>query len=139
MACVVWPGIAFPLGVGAQGNGDMGPSRTRGIEADVGFQTLGNTSVIGLQWGDEGKGKIVDLLTEHFDVVVRYAGGANAGHTVIVGDERFALHLLPSGILRSDVLNIVGPGVALDPEIICEEIEGLCGPGRGDWRQPSGL
>jgi len=90
---------------------------------------LGNTSVIGLQWGDEGKGKIVDLLTEHFDIVVRYSGGANAGHTVIVGSERFALHLLPSGILRPGVRNVVGSGVALDPEIICEEIDGLRGRG----------
>ncbi|MCZ6816987.1 MAG: adenylosuccinate synthase [Planctomycetota bacterium] len=89
------------------------------------FNALGNTSVVGLQWGDEGKGKIVDLLTEHFDVVVRYAGGANAGHTVIVGDQRFALHLVPSGILRPDVLSLIGPGVALDLETIMTEIAGL--------------
>jgi adenylosuccinate synthase len=89
------------------------------------FRTLGNTSVVGLQWGDEGKGKIVDLLTEHFDVVVRYAGGANAGHTVRLGGEKFALHLVPSGILRPGVLNVVGPGVVLDLEIICGEIEAL--------------
>lgn len=89
------------------------------------FQKLVNTSVIGLQWGDEGKGKIVDLLTEHFDVVVRYAGGANAGHTVRIGAEKFALHLIPSGILRPAVLNIIAPGVALDLEIVIGEIEGL--------------
>ncbi|MBK8270134.1 MAG: adenylosuccinate synthase [Planctomycetes bacterium] len=89
------------------------------------FHQLGNTSVIGLQWGDEGKGKIVDLLTEHFDVVVRYAGGANAGHTVRIGHEKFALHLIPSGILRRKVRNIIGPGVALDLEIINTEIDGL--------------
>ncbi|MBX3395331.1 MAG: adenylosuccinate synthase [Phycisphaerae bacterium] len=89
------------------------------------FQQLGNTSVIGLQWGDEGKGKIVDLLTEHFDLVVRYAGGANAGHTVRIGAEKFALHLIPSGILRPGVLNIIAPGVALDLEIVIGEIEGL--------------
>jgi adenylosuccinate synthase len=89
------------------------------------FHSLGNTSVVGLQWGDEGKGKIVDLLTEYFDVVVRYAGGANAGHTVRVGSEKFALHLIPSGILRPKVLGIVGPGVVLDLEIICDEIERL--------------
>ncbi len=92
---------------------------------DMHFQSMGNTSVIGLQWGDEGKGKIVDLLTEHFDVVVRYAGGANAGHTVRIGDEKFALHLIPSGILRPNVLNIIGPGVALDLEITIREIDGL--------------
>jgi len=89
------------------------------------FRALGSTGVVGLQWGDEGKGKIVDLLTEHFDVVVRYAGGANAGHTVQIGDRKFALHLVPSGILRSGVLCIIGPGVALDPETIIREIDGL--------------
>lgn len=89
------------------------------------FSALGNTSVVGLQWGDEGKGKIVDLLTKHFDVVVRYAGGANAGHTVRVGSEKFALHLMPSGILRPGVLNIIGPGVALDMEVLLTEIDGL--------------
>lgn len=89
------------------------------------FDSLGNTSVVGLQWGDEGKGKIVDLLTESFDLVVRYAGGANAGHTVRVGEEKFALHLMPSGILRPGVLNIIGPGVALDLDILSTEIDGL--------------
>jgi adenylosuccinate synthase len=89
------------------------------------FAALGNTGVVGLQWGDEGKGKIVDLLTEHFDVVVRYAGGANAGHTIQIGDQKFALHLVPSGILRPDVLCVIGPGVVLDPETITEEIGGL--------------
>lgn len=89
------------------------------------FANLGNTGVIGLQWGDEGKGKIVDLLTSHFDVVVRYAGGANAGHTVRIGDEKFALHLIPSGILRPNVICIIGPGVALDLQMLVHEIEGL--------------
>jgi adenylosuccinate synthase len=89
------------------------------------FATLGNTSVCGLQWGDEGKGKIVDLLTEHFDLVVRYAGGANAGHTVRIGDQKFALHLVPSGILRPAVRSIVGPGVVVDLETIAGEIDAL--------------
>ncbi|HKQ46509.1 MAG TPA: adenylosuccinate synthase [Phycisphaerae bacterium] len=89
------------------------------------FQSLGNTVVVGLQWGDEGKGKIVDLLTEHFDVVVRFAGGANAGHTVRIGDEIFALHLIPSGILRPEVINLIGPGVALDLEALLAEIDAL--------------
>lgn len=89
------------------------------------FQSLGNTVVVGLQWGDEGKGKIVDLLTEHFDVVVRFAGGANAGHTVRIGDETFALHLIPSGILRPGVVNLIGPGVALDLEALLVEIDAL--------------
>jgi len=89
------------------------------------FKSLGNTSVAGLQWGDEGKGKIVDLLTEHFDVVVRYAGGANAGHTVRIGDQKFALHLVPSGILRPGVVSVVGPGVVVDLETICGEMRAL--------------
>jgi adenylosuccinate synthase len=89
------------------------------------FNALGNTGVVGLQWGDEGKGKIVDLLTEHFDVVVRYAGGANAGHSVQIGSEKFALHLVPSGILRPEVLSVIGPGVVLDPETIVAEIDAL--------------
>ncbi len=89
------------------------------------FSQLGHTAVIGLQWGDEGKGKIVDLLTEHFDVVVRYAGGANAGHTVKIGKESYALHLLPSGILRKKSLNLIGPGVVVDLEILVAEIDGL--------------
>ncbi|MCB9854006.1 MAG: adenylosuccinate synthase [Phycisphaerales bacterium] len=86
---------------------------------------MGHTAVIGLQWGDEGKGKIVDLLTQHFDVVVRYAGGANAGHTVKIGDESYALHLLPSGILRKSARNLVAPGVVVDLEILSGEIDGL--------------
>lgn len=89
------------------------------------FSQLGHTAVIGLQWGDEGKGKIVDLLTGHFDVVVRYAGGANAGHTVRIGSESYALHLLPSGILRQSTLNLVAPGVVVDLEILVGEIDGL--------------
>ena len=72
------------------------------------------TVVLGLQWGDEGKGKIVDLLTGDADVVVRYQGGANAGHTVVVGDEKYKLHHIPSGILYPDVKNVVTPGVVIN-------------------------
>ena len=86
---------------------------------------MANTCVIGLQWGDEGKGKIVDALAAKHDLVVRYCGGANAGHSVTVGEERFALHLIPSGILFEQVLCVVGNGVALDMEKILEEIDGL--------------
>jgi len=84
-----------------------------------------NLTVIGLQWGDEGKGKIVDALAAKSDYVARYCGGANAGHTVTVGSERFALHLIPSGILHEHVVNVVGNGVAFDPEVAIGEIEGL--------------
>jgi adenylosuccinate synthase len=83
------------------------------------------TSVVGLQWGDEGKGKIVDLLAAEHDAVVRYNGGANAGHSILVGDERYALHLIPSGILYPGKAAIIGNGVVVDPEKLVEEIEGL--------------
>ena len=83
------------------------------------------TSVIGLQWGDEAKGKIVDLLTPDFDMVVRYQGGANAGHTVVVGNDVYKLHHIPSGILSPDVMNIIGPGVVLNPPTVLEEIDSL--------------
>jgi adenylosuccinate synthase len=83
------------------------------------------TCVIGLQWGDEAKGKLVDILTEKHDIVVRYAGGANAGHTVVSGGETWKLSLIPSGILRSGVACVVTGGVVLDPAAAIREIEGL--------------
>src|SRR5215470_14382464 len=89
------------------------------------FAGLDNTCVVGLQWGDEGKGKVVDVLTEHFDVVIRYGGGANAGHTVRLGEQTFALHLVPSGILRPGVTCVIAPGVVVDPEVLLAEIDGL--------------
>lgn len=88
-----------------------------------------HTAVVGLQWGDEGKGKVVDILTAEHDVIVRYNGGANAGHTVVVGDQRYALHLIPSGILSRDKLCVIGNGVVVDPEKLLEEIELLRGRG----------
>ena len=84
-----------------------------------------NVTVIGLQWGDEGKGKVVDSLASACDYVVRYCGGANAGHTVTVGKERFALHLIPCGILHANTINVVGNGVAFDPVVAMEEITAL--------------
>ena len=84
-----------------------------------------HTAIVGLQWGDEGKGKIVDVLTAGHDVIVRYNGGANAGHTVVVGSERYALHLIPSGILYPDKTCVIGNGVVVDPEKLLEEAEGL--------------
>lgn len=80
--------------------------------------------VIGTQWGDEGKGKIVDLLTEGADLVVRYQGGHNAGHTVVIGSEAIVLHLVPTGILRGKI-SVIGNGVVVDPAALIEEIEGL--------------
>lgn len=81
--------------------------------------------VVGLQWGDEGKGKVVDILAERSEVVVRYGGGANAGHTVVIGDSRFALHLLPSGAIRQGVLCVIANAVVVDPSVLINEIDGL--------------
>ena len=82
-------------------------------------------SVFGAQWGDEGKGKMIDLLARDVDFVVRYQGGANAGHTVYVNGEKYVLHLIPSGILHEGRVNVVGNGVAIDPVKLLEEIDGL--------------
>ena len=87
------------------------------------------TCVIGLQWGDEAKGKLVDILTRHHDIVVRYQGGSNAGHTVVVGGEKYKLSLIPSGILASGVQCVVTGGVVLNPKSILEEIDGLVSRG----------
>jgi adenylosuccinate synthase len=83
------------------------------------------SSVIGLQWGDEAKGKLVDLLAPKHDIVVRYQGGANAGHTVVSGDEVYKLHHIPSGILHSSVTNIIAPGVVIEPSTMIAELDGL--------------
>ncbi len=83
---------------------------------------MGATVLVGSQWGDEGKGKIVDLISESFEIVVRYQGGANAGHTVEIGDQKYVLHLIPSGILRENVICVIGNGVVIDPTALLEEI-----------------
>ncbi len=87
--------------------------------------------VVGAQWGDEGKGKIVDLLTPHADLVVRYAGGANAGHTLVVGGEKTVLHLIPSGILH-DTKCVIGPGTVIDPNVVTAELAALGDSKRGE-------
>jgi adenylosuccinate synthase len=81
--------------------------------------------VVGAQWGDEGKGKVVDLLGKHVDMVVRYQGGNNAGHTVVVNGKKTVLHLLPSGILNKDALCVIGPGVVLNPFVLFDEVKQL--------------
>ena len=86
---------------------------------------MSNCAIVGINWGDEGKGRMVDLLTGDYDVVVRYQGGGNAGHTVINQYGKFALHLLPSGIFREGVVNVLGNGVALDPENLKTEMEAV--------------
>jgi adenylosuccinate synthase len=84
-----------------------------------------NIVVVGTQWGDEGKGKVVDILTPHLNVVVRYAGGNNAGHTVVVGREKYVLHTIPSGILHAGCRCVIGCGVVVDPGSLIEEMESL--------------
>ena len=81
------------------------------------------TVLVGSQWGDEGKGKIVDILSEKFDIVARYQGGANAGHTVEIGEKQYILHLIPSGILRDGVKCVIGNGVVIDPQALLDEIK----------------
>ena len=81
------------------------------------------TVLVGCQWGDEGKGKIVDILSENYDIVTRFQGGANAGHTVEIGDNQYILHLIPSGILRNNVKCVIGNGVVVDPNALLEEIK----------------
>ena len=90
---------------------------------------MSNVVLLGTQWGDEGKGKIVDWLTSHFDIVARYQGGNNAGHTVIIDGEKHVLHLIPSGILRPDCICIIGNGVVVDPQALFAEIDHLAGVG----------
>jgi adenylosuccinate synthase len=86
-------------------------------------------ALVGTQWGDEGKGKVTDLLAAETDLVVRYQGGNNAGHTIVVGGERYALHLVPTGILYEHCTPVIGPGVVIDPRVLLEEIEALKGRG----------
>ncbi len=88
--------------------------------------------IVGAQWGDEGKGKATDLLGDRVDYVVRYQGGNNAGHTVVIGEESYALHLLPSGVLSDHATAIIGNGVVINPEVLIAEIDGLAA--RGVWR-----
>jgi len=88
--------------------------------------------IVGAQWGDEGKGKATDLLGDRVDFVVRYQGGNNAGHTVVIGDESYALHLLPSGVLSDTATAVIGNGVVINPDVLLEEIDGLIS--RGAWQ-----
>ena len=86
---------------------------------------MANVVVMGAQWGDEGKGKIVDWLSERADIVVRFQGGHNAGHTLVIGNQTYKLALLPSGVVRPGKLSVIGNGVVLDPWHLVSEIEGL--------------
>jgi len=86
---------------------------------------MGNVIILGSQWGDEGKGKIVDLFSNRFDIVARYQGGHNAGHTVFIGEKKFVLKLIPSGILRPGKRAVIGNGLVIDPVALLSEIETL--------------
>ena len=90
-----------------------------------------NVIILGSQWGDEGKGKIVDLFSERFDIVARYQGGHNAGHTVFIGEKKFVLKLIPSGILRPGKQAVIGNGLVIDPAALLSEIETLESAGVG--------
>ena len=85
--------------------------------------------LLGLQWGDEGKGKIVDFLADKYDIVARFQGGPNAGHTIIINEQKFVLHTIPSGVFRKNIINVIGNGVVIDPITLEKEIEGLRGLG----------
>src|SRR5579872_2714547 len=95
----------------------------------MGLGKMANIIILGSQWGDEGKGKIVDLFSERFDIVARYQGGHNAGHTVFIGDRKFVLKLIPSGILRPGKKAVIGNGLVIDPAALMTEIETLEGSG----------
>ncbi|MDQ6972703.1 MAG: adenylosuccinate synthetase, partial [Mariprofundaceae bacterium] len=90
---------------------------------------MSNTIAVGIQWGDEGKGKIVDLLAPEADVVARFQGGPNAGHTLVIGDKKTVLHLVPSGILHANTLCLIGNGTVVAPETIVEEMDALLAAG----------
>ncbi len=90
---------------------------------------MSNIIILGAQWGDESKGKLTDVFAEHADVVARYQGGDNAGHTIVLGDKTFILHLIPSGILRSNTVNVIGNGVVINLETLFREIDGLIDQG----------
>ena len=84
-----------------------------------------NIAVVGMEWGDEGKGKIIDFLAEKADVVARFNGGNNAGHTIEVGNQKIVLHLIPSGVMQGNKLNVVGNGLVVDPKVLLQEIQFL--------------
>ncbi|MDO9124383.1 MAG: adenylosuccinate synthetase, partial [Deltaproteobacteria bacterium] len=86
---------------------------------------MANIVIVGAQWGDEGKGKIVDLLTRYADIVVRFQGGNNAGHTIVLKGEKFVFHLIPSGILYENKQCVIGSGVVVDPAVLIEEVNEL--------------
>src|SRR6266436_5762043 len=103
--------------------------RRQGFRRVKGVKEMPAIVLIGAQWGDEGKGKATDLLGDRVQYVVRYQGGNNAGHTVVIGEEKYALHVLPSGVLSPDVIPVIGNGVVIDPQVLLDEIDGLAARG----------
>jgi adenylosuccinate synthase len=103
----------------------MSPETSHALHSSRSPSGHGHTAVVGMQWGDEGKGKIVDWLTTEHDVIVRYNGGANAGHSVVVGGQKYAVHLIPAGILHADKTCVIANGVVVDPAKLLEEIDSL--------------
>src|SRR3954469_8594040 len=104
----------------------MSVSRVKGlIKSILANPFMSNLIVLGAQWGDEGKGKMVDLFSDRFDIVARYQGGHNAGHTVYIGDTKYVLKLIPSGILRPGTKAVIGNGVVIDPMALVEEMDTL--------------
>ena len=95
----------------------------------IGETAMANVVVVGAQWGDEGKGKVVDWLTDHAAAVVRFQGGHNAGHTLVVDGESFALQLVPSGVLYDHITPVIGNGVVVDPVVLLEEMDKLTAKG----------
>src|ERR1700753_1093519 len=107
------------------GAGFYGARTPARFGAPLNSQKRKSAVVVGAQWGDEGKGKIVDVLSENFDVVARYAGGHNAGHTVIISGKQFVLQLIPCGVLRKGCRSVIGNGVVLDPIAFLKEVDAL--------------
>ena len=105
------------------------PSSTRRNQLLVKGEAMPASVIVGLQWGDEGKGKTTDFLAEQVAAVVRYQGGDNAGHTIVIGEDTFKLHLVPSGVLYGHITPIIGPGVVVNPETLLREFDGLIARG----------
>src|SRR5437773_5067890 len=122
ISCWRW---TWPAAASARWPGGTCSSIRSGISQTLGGSAMPNIVVVGTQWGDEGKGKVVDVITPHVNVVVRFSGGNNAGHTVVVGREKYVLHTIPSGILHNGCRCVVGCGVVIDPGSLIEEMESL--------------
>src|SRR5579872_5818489 len=112
----------FDVSIWARSRGER---VTRLVAREKRTKTVSATSVIGLQWGDEAKGKIVDLLTDEHDIVVRYQGGNNAGHTVVFDGQTYKLSLLPAGILHPQVVSVIATGVVMNPKALLQELDSV--------------